>query len=188
MSFMVFDTDKMISDKPYTTRSIIDVKKLKLSVKDQVDNYKYEVDQDTLEFWAKQSQEVRDMIKPAKSDITVNEFTDEFVKYLSGTGKIDYWWSRSNTFDPIILWRLFDDCNKGKRLANYIKHWDLRELRTYMEAKFNFEIKNNFTPIADEEFWEKVFKQHDSSWDVLADGLRMQSIIRAESDLEQVKR
>ena len=51
----------------------------------------------------------------------------------------------------------------------------------------NFENKQNgFTPIADSEKWDKIFKAHDSSWDVLADVLRLQAIVRAENDLEQI--
>jgi hypothetical protein len=42
-SFFVFDTDKMLSANPYTTKSIVDIKKSKLSVKKQIDNYGWKV-------------------------------------------------------------------------------------------------------------------------------------------------
>ena len=35
-----------------------------------------------------------------------------------------------------------------------------------------------------EEKWNKAFKKHDSSWDILADVLRFQQIFRAENDLD----
>jgi hypothetical protein len=40
--------------------------------------------------------------------------------------------------------------------------------------------------VANESAWETTFKPHDSSWDILADVLRLQAIVRAENDLEQV--
>ena len=38
-SFLFFDTDKMLSNEPYTMKSISEVKTLKLSMKDQVSNF-----------------------------------------------------------------------------------------------------------------------------------------------------
>ena len=182
------DTDKMLSDTPYTVKSIVDVKKFKLSVKDQVDNYGWKVYEDTVNFWATVPEEARKNIKPLKTDLKVEEFIDQFLSYLTDAGNIDYWWSRANTFDPVILFRLFKAVNKSNYMKEYLKYWRVRDIRTFIDAKLNFPKKNGFVPIADEEFWNKVFVEHDSAWDVLADALRIQAIIRAENDLEQVKR
>ena len=59
-------------------------------------------------------------------------------------------------------------------------------MRTYIDAKFNFETQNGFCPVSDTSTWDRNFKKHDSSWDVLADVLRLQAIVRAENDLEQI--
>ena len=185
-SVMVFDWDKMLSDDPYTTRDINLTKRFKLSVADQVKNYDYLVEQSVLEFWGEQSKEVRARIKPREDDLTVEEFVKEFHDFIIDA-KVQRWWSRSNTFDPVILTRLFDSQGKKEHLYGYLKYYLVRDTRTYIDAKFNFENKKNgFCPVADEQLWESTFKAHDSSWDVLADVLRLQAIIRAENDMEQV--
>ena len=183
-----FDTVKMLSDQPYNTRSIVDVKKIKLSMKDQVDNYGWVVYKDTIEFWKNQSAAARKHIIPSSSDVTVEKFTDEFISYIVGNGKIDYWWSRSNSFDPILLWRIFEAADRNNMINEYLKHWKVRDIRTYIDAKLDFPKVNGFVPISDIQFWEKVFVEHDSSWDVLADVLRFQAIVRAENDLEMIER
>ena len=187
-SMFVADTQKMLSDNPYTTKNIVDIKKLKLSVKEQVDTYGWKVYEDTLQFWQSLPEEARKNIKPLKTDLSVKDFVNEFTDFLIQSGKIDYWWTRSNTFDPFLIWRIYESQNKTATINEYLPYWRVRDIRTYIDAKLDFPKKNGFVPIADEEFWNKVFVEHDSSWDVLADVLRMQAIIRAENDLEQVKR
>ena len=182
-SFIVVDTEKFVSSNPYTTRDVSLVKKFKLSVKDQVDNYGWMVYKDTVEFWQSLPNEARKNIVPKKDDLTVKEFITQLASYLNDFGKIDYWWSRSNTFDPVILARIFDAEEKHEMFKQYFPHWKVRDIRTYIDAKLDFPKKNGFIPVDDEEHWAKVFVEHDSAWDVLADVLRMQKIVRVENDL-----
>lgn len=188
MSAIVFDTDKMLSDEPYTCKSIVQVKRFKLSVKEQVKKYEFKISDSTLKFWESQSDDVKAKIKPRSDDLTLEAFTKEFISYLSDNGKIDYWFTRGNVFDGPILYRLFDTQNKVTLLNEYLKFWRIQDTRTYINAKLDFPKVNGFVPIKDEEFWNKVFQAHDSSWDVIADLLRLQTIIRLENDLEQTKR
>jgi len=185
-SFFVADTDRFISDNPYTPADIENVIKFKLSVKDQVDNYGWVVYKDTIAFWESLPAEARKNIIPKKNDLTIKEFLSAVVDYLRPYGKTDYWWSRSNTFDPVILARIFDAEGKHQDFKQYFPHWKVRDIRTYIDAKLDFPKKNGFAPLKDEAEWNKVFVEHDSAWDVLADVLRMQAIIRAENDMEQV--
>lgn len=183
-SMMFFEWDKFLSDNPYTIRDLANAKRFKLSVKDQVKNYDWKVDQSTVDFWEQQPSEVRKRIVPKNDDLSVSQFSEEFISALSKEGKIEYWWSRSNTFDPIILQRLFDSQNRLLHVEEYLKFWRVRDTRTFIDAKLDFPKKNAFVPIQDEEKWNTFFKQHDSSWDVIADVLRMQTITRAEHDME----
>lgn len=183
VSVFVADTEKMLSDRPYTTNTIQDVRRFKLSVKDQVVNYGWVVSKDTVTWWESQSDRVKKNIKPLASDLTVEEFVDMFLNYLIDQGKVDYWWSRSNAFDPILLWRLFEARNKYHHVNEYLPHWKIRDIRTFIDAKLDFPKKNGFVPIDDQTYWNEVFLEHDSSWDVLADVLRMQKILRIENDL-----
>lgn len=186
VSAMVFSWDKMVSDDPYTMANITDCKRFKLSVTDQVKNHGFEIEKDTVTFWEEQSPEVKRHIKPQQNDLTVEAFCKEFHNYLINSPKIDFWWSRSNTYDPIILERLFDTQGKRLHMEEYLKYWRVRDTRTFIDAKLNFPKKNGFNPLADEAKWEQNFKAHDSSWDILADVLRMQAITRAENDMEQI--
>ena len=52
-SVMVFSWDKFVSKEPYTIYSIKDTTRFKLSVSDQVKNYKWIVENDTIDFWQK---------------------------------------------------------------------------------------------------------------------------------------
>jgi hypothetical protein len=84
--------------------------------------------------------------------------------------------------------RLFESQNKKSHLHEYLKYYMVRDVRTYIDAKFDFkQKKNGFCPVLNEQLWEKVFKAHDSSWDVLADVLRFQAIVRAENNMEQIE-
>jgi len=183
-SALVFDWNRFTSDNPYTPREYANVKRFKLSVKEQVRDYQYVVEQDALDFWEGQSAEVRKKITPKKDDLTLEEFSNQFLDFLASHGKIDYWWSRGNAFDPVILKRIYRDLNKHSSISEYLKFWAVRDTRTWIDAKFEFDTENSFIPIQNAELWEKIFQKHDSSWDVTADLLRLQTIARAENDLE----
>ena len=187
MSAMVFQWDKFTSNDPYNLGDVFKVKKFKLDVSEQVKNYNWVVDKGTLDFWSQQDSEVRKNIAPKSSDLSVADFCKQFTDFLIDGPKIDYWWSRSNSFDPVILERLFKSQNKVPHLQSHLQHWKVRDTRTFIDAKFDFSLKQNgFPPVANEEKWSSVFKAHDSAWDVLADVMRLQSITRAENDMEQI--
>jgi hypothetical protein len=120
--------------------------------------------------------------------LTVADFCDTILHYLRQEGSVDYWWSRGNTFDPIILWRLMWKEGHGPLLDEYLKYNKVRDVRTHIDAKFNYTTRSGFIPVADEKYWESAFVAHDSTHDVAADVLRLQAIHRAENDLEQIER
>jgi hypothetical protein len=182
---MIFEWERF-SSNPYTIENIVDAKRFKLSVADQVKNYGWEIEKSTLRFWEEQEPEVRARVAPKKDDLTVKEFVKQFHNFLIESPKISYWWSRSNTFDPIILGRLFEAEDKLLHLEEYLKYWKVRDTRTFIDAKLDFPKENGFVPLQDADKWNRVFKKHDSSWDVLADVLRLQQIFRAENDLNLI--
>jgi hypothetical protein len=180
MSALVFDWDKFSSNNPYNFKDISQVQKYKFDIREQVSKYNFTIDKSTVKFWEDQPPEVRKNIVPRNTDISLEQFAEQFISYLIPHGKISYWWSRSNSFDPCILWRLFDVIGKKQQVLEYLPHWSLRDTRTWIDAKLDFPRKNGFCPIEDEKIWEQTFKAHDSSWDILADVLRLQAIDRAE--------
>jgi hypothetical protein len=187
-STFVFEWDRF-GNTPYTFEELLDgARRYKLSVKDQVKNYGFQVEQDTLDFWMQQTEEVQARVRPSKSDLTVPEFVVEFMADLSDGPKIEYWWSRNNTFDPTVLWRLMWTQQTKYHINEYLMHWRVRDIKTWIDAKFDFTTPSGFIPIADVNYWNKTFKQHDSTHDVAADVLRLQAIWRAENDMEQITR
>lgn len=180
MSAMVFDWNKFSSNKPYTLEDINLVRKFKFDIKEQVSKYNFVIDEDTVKFWEAQPKEVRKNISPRSTDISLTQFTEQFIDFLIPHGKMSYWWSRGNSFDAPILWRLFDAIGKRNQVLEYLPHWSLRDCRTWIDAKLDFPKKNGFVPIEDEKLWHEIFKAHDSTWDIFADVLRFQMIDRAE--------
>jgi hypothetical protein len=177
------------TDEPYTFQELITtIKKSKTSIKDQVTNYDFSYKEDDLNWWMQQEPEVKKNIKPLPTDLTVPQFIEEIISYLRKSEKISHWWSRANGFDPIILHHQASCVGKDVLLNEYLPHWKLRDTRTYIDAKFDFTTKNGFVPIADEEYWNTNFKAHDSTHDVAADILRLQTIYRAQHDMEQTER
>ncbi len=188
VAYAVFDWERF-SSNPYSFEELTTLVQYdKLSIEEQVNKYDCKVSTSAINFWQRQEPAARKKILPTKEDLTFSDFCDNLFKYLRESGNIQYWWSRSNTFDPIILWRLIRKEGRDALLDEYLKYWRVRDIRTYIDAKFDFKTKNGFIPIADEQYWNKVFVAHDSIHDVAADILRLQAIFRAENDLEHINR
>lgn len=176
-------------EKPYSFEELLEnITTFKVDVKDQVNNYGQVVEMETVNFWEKQEASVRKQAMPTKNDLSLEKFCNEFLKYLTKQPKIEYWWSRNNGYDPIIIWNAFRKAGNKMLLDEYIRFWRLRDTKTYIDAKFDFDQDNSFVPVQDTTYWEKTFKKHDSAHDVAADILRLQTIYRAENDLEITKK
>ena len=187
-SAMIVDVNKMISDDPYHARDIAKVKRFKLDVDDQRNNYDTRVSENTLDFWRRQPPEVRKRIKPTNDDISVVDFVKEFSGFVGAEPAIKRVWCRNPAFDFILLKRLFS--YDKKNIDDVIPFYIYRDVKTMVDVSFGFseDSDNNFCPIEDKEFWDKIFQPHDSTWDVIADVLRYQAILRINNDLEMVKR
>ena len=83
MSILVGDTDKMLSDNPYSCKDVVLAKKFKLSITDQVSNYGFVVQDSTLKFWQEVSPEARKHIRPSKDDLTVEQFINQLITHLN---------------------------------------------------------------------------------------------------------
>lgn len=189
-SVAVVDTKTMVSTSPYTTKSAYSsIKRFKLSIADQKDRG-YLAASDGVEFWKSQPKAIIERtLKPHSKDLTIDEFTREFVNYLLPHGRIDLWWSWNSMDDAAILWRLFCDSKKESVIREHLPRWKSRDMSTFIDSKFEFNLpKLDMTPINDEEYWKSIYVKADSSIDVVANVLRMQAIMRAELDMENVDR
>ncbi len=173
-SFIVVQEDSM-GNNEYTFDALVNsCSKIKLDVSEQVKKYGYKVEKSTVKWWESQGEEARKNIAPKASDVSLREFCEEVLSYLNGFSKIDYWWARSNTFDPIILERLFRDCGLIDEFNQVLKFWAVRDTRSFINGALGFDFSDKFIP--DEKLKEK-FVAHDSRHDVAMDILRMQAII-----------
>lgn len=188
-SILQFDWNRFTSDNPYTTKSLSEVKYFKASVSDQVSNYGFKIDNSTLDFWSQQDKEVRARIKPMDTDDTLERFVLKMKSTMMDKTKYHRWWSRSNTFDPIILDRIFNSTGEGEYLKKTLKHWLVRDTRSYIEGAFaGGELDNSFCPILDNDYFNEWFKKHDSRYDILTDVLRLQAVVRGMNDMEMLDR
>src|SRR5262249_1499740 len=119
---------------------------------------------------------------PSKEDRLLEEFPDFLMKLLKGK-TIDKWWARGSDFDPIILRRLLYKLN---RLEPYdkLKFWALRDTRSFIDGFTMFGHDNSFAPINDVEEWNKIFIKHSSPHDIMADILRLQTLVRIKEGLD----
>lgn len=190
-SYTTFEWPRF-TEQPYSFKELVlGMEEAKFDIKDQMSNHGCKYSERDLQWWLDQPPALRTNMKPnPELDLNASQFIDKLIGYLQREGNIDYWWSRSNSFDPVILERLAQNANKTDQLGAYLKWWSVRDTRTYIDAKFDFNVpgkKNGFVPVSNIEKWEYNFKAHDSKHDVAADILRLQAIVRAEADLEQVE-
>lgn len=179
IAYYVFDANRF-TENPYTFEELISkIQYGKFDVLAYKEKYGYKPEEDTINWWKNQAPNVRNRIKPKSDDIDDTVFADQFLNYVNDN-KPEYWWSRGNTFDPIIIYRIFKDLNRSHEFNKICPHWAVRDVRTYIDAKFDFSVKNGF--VLPE--WEEKFEAHNSVHDVAVDILRFQTIIRAENDME----
>lgn len=191
-SYMVFDWDRFTSNNPYTLEELLqNAQKDKLDVVSQVKEFGASYTQRDIDWWLAQSVTAKKVLKPSSEDIRIEKFIENiigYLKFMSNNTKINYWWSRSNTFDPLILESWSKVLGRQDEIYGLLKFWLVRDTRTFIDAKLNFPKKNGFVPLADEEYWNKTFVPHDSRFDIAADILRLQTITRIENDMEQTSR
>lgn len=184
---LFFEPERFQSD-PYTMKDIVNTKRFKLSVKQQVANHNWVVDKSTVEFWANQPESMRNRIAPKNSDLTVEDFVSSFSEYVNTKANIRCWWTRGCDYDSAILSRMFTAANKENALKESVGYWKQRDVKTFIDAKLGYSITHQFVPVLDTNFWESHYQPSDSTWSVFSDVLRMQAIERAENDLGMIER
>ena len=178
-SYYIFDWDRFTSANPYTFEELIEeIVLAKFNLQEQHEAG-YRLKKSNIQWWLDNG--LQKYLEATPDDISVEEFVQRLYDYLLPC-KIHRWWSRSNTFDPILIHRAFRDHSDRESLDRILPYWKVRDIRTYIDTQFNFQNKvNGFCPIDDEDHWNKVFIQHDPVHDVAADILRMQRIQRTIS-------
>ena len=179
-AYYVFDWDRFTSDNPYTFNELTqNIKFSKLNIKAQLEaGCSY--NKRDIDWWLSLPDHVKAQLKPHVDDLDVEQFCLVIYDYLKSEGRLKRWWSRSNTFDPILMARLFGDSIGRDKMDEVLKFWLVRDIRTYIDTQFDFNpnIKNGFCPIDDEKLWAEHFEEHNCIHDVAADIMRLQKIER----------
>lgn len=181
-AYMIFDWHRFYGDDPYTFKELIhSIKVDKFDVKAQIKQGRKYTKKD-IQWWEELPEEARRQLNPSDDDILLDTFVENLYTYLKPTN-IKSWWSRSNAFDPVLLQRAFLEFSTNDKLNEVLPFWRLRDVRTYIDTRFEFKNKKNaFCPIDDQELWDKHFIQHNPVHDLAADILRIQKIERILSD------
>ena len=84
--------------------------------------------------------------------------------------KLDYIFSRNNTFDPVIVQSICSDLN----LPLPYDWWKIRDTKSFiMGLTYTAGIKDNFIPAEAEH----KYVEHDPRHDVVLDVMRMQTLL-----------
>ena len=185
VAYRTFTWDRFL-ENPYTLDELIhDSQFEKVNIQEQVKNYGYSFTKEDLKWWENQGPDVINQLKLSERDVTLRKFGEKLIDFFIKSDKIEYWWSRANSFDPVILERVMEDVGLLPALNQHLMHWRVRDMRTHIDAKFDYTTQSGFIPISDEKFWKSKIVMHDPRCDIAADVMRLQAIYRAENDLEQ---
>lgn len=183
MAVVFFDRERFISDNPYDFSLVDEVFNYKIDAQVQVKDFKYSIEEETLEWWKSQPKEVRKAILPTKDDLHPEEFCKKLLRDTkTKTKKLQRWYSRGNNFDPVILRRIMHDNGLAREFDKIYPFWAVRDTRTTIDEALG--TSDSFVPCADPNKWTSWFKHHDAAYDVVADVLRLQVVERVKHDLE----
>jgi len=170
-----FSESRMSSDIPHTFEELLSkVNYIKFDVKDQVKTYKRKISKSTLDWWNSQDKEIKkDQLTPRDDDKSISELYDFFM--LHKPTNANKYYSRGNTFDPIILDYIMEQSGKNTPY----NFWETRDTRSVIDGlSWGTKLKNNFTPEGCEGY-----KTHDPRHDIALDVMRIQSLVLATEGL-----
>ena len=149
---------------------------VKISAKDQIENYKRTISKSALEWWAKQCKEARDIsYTPKKSDLSAKDAIAAlrgYVKLYTKNPKNEFCWTRGN-LDQLALDSFFYSVGEENSLFPF---WCYRDVRTFID--FNTETgARGYATIDPEKYpgiWDKsVVVKHSPRDDVCYDILQI---------------
>lgn len=88
---------------------------LKMSVKEQVKTHKRKLCPETMDWWAKQSPEARQILKASPDDLTIDETLDAFESFLKDNGyekKHSWLFARGTVFDFAKLETMYENVDR----------------------------------------------------------------------------
>jgi len=170
---MSFDME-VLKNNGYTYEELLSkTSYIKLNVQDQVKNWNRKIQQSTLDWWAKQDKEAISKIKPSKDDVPLVEFLDWFLDKTPDTKQVKYYFTRNNTFDPVIMESI---CFAMGQPIPYM-WWKIRDTKSFiMGLAYELNIRDDFIP----PDCEGKYVKHDPSHDIVLDVMRLQILLHSK--------
>lgn len=172
ISSLVFDTDKFVSNTPYTMDELIDSAKfLKFDIKEQCYMHNRKPEPGTLDWWQNTvDSKIRErLLTPSDEDKPLSSIHT----FLEEDRNVNVVWTRGNTFDPIFVTFACKDLG----LDEPYDWWKIRDTRSYLDGLlYGFSMSNKFIPKECSNYDEAML--HDPRYDIALDIMRMQSVIR----------
>ena len=113
------------------------------------------VGEDTLKWWGKQDEKIRESTFTEEGRIPLEQFFAELNKYLVGVDKI---WCQGPQFDMVILENLYDQFEHHRNWA----FWQIMDCRTIfnmMPKDPRKEVQQNLHSADDDAYWQAVCVQ-----------------------------
>lgn len=179
VSVLAYD---VVADEKKTLAELLPkCRRFKLSIQDQVQNYKRTIDPDTVSWWKQQDVVVQRAVMPSAGDLTLPEFYEQFMDWVD-----EVKFSRRNGFCWIrgtadIAWvdSIWRDL-KVKQNDRPLMWYKIRDIRTAVDisgisGRLNG-YPDNFDALIKAEWPD--FQKHNSVHDVVAEvkALRMSGV------------
>jgi hypothetical protein len=141
----------------------------KLNAQDQIKRLSRTVDRGTIEWWAKQCENVKiKSFKPSSSDLLVEDALDAFAQWRKGYSMEKEWvWARGN-LDQCVFNSLEKACGREVIFPHYL--W--RDVRTAVD--FLYHSENGYTDVKYEFFEPELhITKHDPVDDCILDAMML---------------
>jgi hypothetical protein len=150
----------------------------KFSVSDQIQRLKRESDKSTIEWWAKQCENVRiKSFKPSAIDVPFEQGYERMCKWARSYNEPDSWvWARGN-LDQLVLDDIVEQCE----LEHVFPHYRWRDVRTAVD--FLYGTKNGYVKV-DYPKWDSFLEitKHNPVDDCILDVMQILYGVTGEED------
>lgn len=144
---------------------------VKLSIKDQLANYKRTIDPDTVAWWKQQVPEAQKIVKPSEDDVdmaTGLHLLNDWIKRSGYRWKESFVWSRGTYFDFPKIEHMYHQA--GVKCG--FNTWKIRDTRTMIDVLTGSE-NGQYDPVGGTP---RTFLKHDALHDAAMDAYRMVEI------------
>lgn len=170
--------------EPYRFSELVpEIQTIKFNVVEQVKKFGYIPEDQTIDWWKAQGSMAKDRIRPSEeNDVSLKNGMLTWINDLPNKNK-GIIWSKGNNFHNVIADRIIRNLVIQTDKFSY---WSARDLRTFIDTKFDFTTTGrlDFSPFQDEAKWAAVYNPYAHGHKLAADIMRLQTITRAEADLD----